>query len=798
VDGYYGAMAFEDMFKLNQGEILQYMRFHYADFTTYDCVNLGENQTAIIGKNGSGKTTHLKEMARSLLPDMQIKGIKGTDKLWSGGFVFQPTDKRDGINPITIDGKGYMSSDYVRFDSGFAVDGKTCNDYLAQDAVLPDRTVMARKLREGEISWEPKWDAGLESELSHQNLFLKITHHWPEYAFYDALNKPYKESDLVLRIIKTNEDTPNALRLRSELINFMNRFGVNHAEPLRRKYVDPNTGETKELTTNADLGEFIELAYYGDYEVEKISESEYKKTVFAPPIFENPLATPFLFGMNFLNEQHTIPDLAKDIADNMPSTLIEWPRKGFQGPRKYIFSAIADVHLGDGAFKNDLERLDAAISAHFVQKFKVDEYEHESWVEERNKIIKNASEILKSWEVVPTWKTTYAYGDEKSTSHHGYEINFFENNISYMDYYANYPNETTRRWMLRALQVASILSESATPTPYKIAIWDEPELGLHPTAIENVKHKVFPYLAEHGIKLVFSTHSLVLASAAQKIHKAEWLDQENRSSYPVLKELPFIPEDSLTEIGFTKSDLLASIKTLLIVEGKHDKIVLETYFGEEFLGKERIRISTLDGANNLMLMPEAEIIMDFLASKVVILTDGGHKSRLGGANDKTLAELNRYLSLNESSSALMVLNQLRSKVVNQSEGDKLLSLIDSILLRSKHDDKLLSRFAIYLLGQDDIIHYLNPQLVLAPYVGLKDWSALIAEWKKHKADEKTRNVPFRDRMNEKTFYKKILGAKLSTSNVKNAADALLDVGPIPEFEHLRTVLQGSVENNPGA
>jgi len=102
------------------------------------------------------------------------------------------------------------------------------------------------------------------------------------------------------------------------------------------------------------------------------------------------------------------------------------------------------------------------------------------------------------------------------------------------------------------------------------------------------------------------------------------------------------------------------------------------------------------------------------------------------------------------------------------------------------------------LGQDDIIHYLNPQLVLAPYVGLKDWSALIAEWKKHKAEEKTRNVPFRDRMNEKTFYKKILGAKLSTSNVKNAADALLDVGPIPEFEHLRTVLQGSVENNPGA
>ena len=207
------------------------------------------------------------------------------------------------------------------------------------------------------------------------------------------------------------------------------------------------------------------------------------------------------------------------------------------------------------------------------------------------------------------------------------------------------------------------------------------------------------------------------------------------------------------------------------------------------MGKERVRISTLDGANNLMLMPEAEIIMDFLATKVVILTDGGNKSRLGGANDKTLAELNRYLSLNDRASAMAVLNQLRSKVVNKSEGDKLLSLIDSILLRSKNDAKLLSRFAIYLLEKDDIIHYLNPELVLTPYAGLKEWPALIGEWKKHKANEKSSNVPFRDRMNEKTFYKKILGAKLSTSNVKTASDALLDLGPISEFEHLRTVLQ---------
>ena len=782
------------MSELNQGEILQYMRFHYSEFTTYDFVDLGQNQTAIIGKNGSGKTTYLKEMARSLLPDMQIEG---TNKLWSGGFVFQPNGPRDGIHPITVEGARYASAESVRYNSGFGIDGKTSNDYLAQDAVLPDRTQMAQKLQKSGIHWEPNWDAGLENELSNQNLFLKITHYWPEYSFFDAVINPYKMADLILRIIKTNEDTPNALRLRLEIINFMNHFAIKNAEPKRGTYVSSDTGETKEYKVEAGLDDLIHVAYRGEDEYEKVSETEFIKTVIVPPLFENPLATPFLLGMDFLSEEYKISDMSKDIAENMPTTLIEWPREGFQGPRSQIFSAIADVHLSDSPFRNDRERLDAAISAHNVKRFKVEEYEtiHESWAAERNEIIESAAEILKSWDVVPTWETSYIHSGEKTIVSYGYEINFHENNISYWEGHADSPNETTRRWMLRALQVASILSDSATPTPYKIAIWDEPELGLHPTAIENVKYKVFPYLAEHGIKLVFSSHSIVLATAAQKIHKSEWLDQQYRSSYPVLKELPFIPEDLLAEIGFTKSDLLASIKTLLIVEGKHDKIVLETYFGEDFLGKERVRISTLDGANNLMLMPEAEIIMDFLATKVVILTDGGNKSRLGGANDKTLSELNRHLSLNDRTSAMAVLNQLRSKVANKSEGDKLLSLIDSILIRSKHDEKLLSRFAIYLLGQDDIIHYLNPQLVLAPYVGLKDWPALIAEWKKHKAAEKSRNVPFKDRMNEKTFYKKILGAKLSTSNIKNASDALLDVGPIPEFEHLRAVLQGQVNGD---
>jgi hypothetical protein len=691
----------------------------------------------------------------------------------------------------------YARTKHGRYSSGFGLDAQTSNNYLEQDVVLPDRTDFAIKLQKSSIRWEPNWDPELERELCTQNLFLKIQHQWPQYSFFDALEKPYTTQELVLRILRINEDTPRATELRAEIVKFLNVYHDKFKIPKKLSYEDPVTGEEREFEREAGLHEFIHMAYVGENSYEKINETEIKKTEIAKPLFENPMATPFLFGLNLLTENFSITDMATDLAGNLPTTLIEWPRERFQGPRHQLFSSIADVHLSDGLFNNDWERIQASISRNSSIPFKVESKEHESFVESRKEIVNTAAEILKEWDVVPTWETTYSYADQERVYNYGYQIEFYQHNISYSNFYEESPNETTKRWMFRALQVASIIQQSDSPTPYMLAFWDEPELGLHPTAVENVKYKVFPFLEKHGIQVVFTSHSLVLAGEAQSIHKSEWFDRQGASSYPVLSEMPYVSDELLSDIGFTKSDLLASIKTLLIVEGKHDKIVLETYFGQDFLGKERVRISTLDGANNLMLMPEAELIMDFLAAKVVILTDGGNKSRMGGTQDEILKELNQCLSLNDGKSAQAILKRLRSKVVNQSEGDKLLSLVDSLILRSRGDRKLLPRFSIQLLKQDDIIHYLDPKLVLAPYQGLKDWPKLISEWKKYKAEEKVKNVPFRDRMNEKTYYKKVLGAKLSTSNVQSAASALLDFGPISEFEDLRTVLTGFVEKDPG-
>ena len=231
-------MSGVEMFRLNQGKILQYMRFHYSDFTTFEFVELGKNRTAIIGKNGSGKTTYLKEMAQSVLPEMQIEvGLK----LWSGGFIFQPMGPRDGIHAITVEGAQYARTKHGRYSSGFGLDAQTSNNYLEQDVVLPDRTDFAIKLQKSSIRWEPNWDPELERELCTQNLFLKIQHQWPQYSFFDALEKPYTTQELVLRILRINEDTPRATELRAEIVKFLNVYHDKFKIPKKLSYEDPVT-----------------------------------------------------------------------------------------------------------------------------------------------------------------------------------------------------------------------------------------------------------------------------------------------------------------------------------------------------------------------------------------------------------------------------------------------------------------------------------------------------------------------------------------------------------------------------
>ena len=60
----------ENVRYFNDGEITAFIRIPYSEIPAPEIINLGTNQTALMGKNGAGKTTVLAQMASTLFPQL--------------------------------------------------------------------------------------------------------------------------------------------------------------------------------------------------------------------------------------------------------------------------------------------------------------------------------------------------------------------------------------------------------------------------------------------------------------------------------------------------------------------------------------------------------------------------------------------------------------------------------------------------------------------------------------------------------------------------------------------------------
>jgi energy-coupling factor transporter ATP-binding protein EcfA2 len=747
------------------------MRIHGSIDTQYEFVNLGKSQTAIIGKNGTGKTTFLKEMAKTILPGM---GIDRGHTYWSGGFVFKPEGPKDGFHSITLKGAKFGGSfeDY-QWKSGWSIDQEHLNEYMVQEQVLPDRTRISRILHAEGLRWEQEWDPILEREISLQNTFVYLCHPWRVDGFYDALENPYTPKNIVLRLLRINEDTPHAVNKRAEIIDALSGIANEHGKQI--SYLDRSTGESKIHINKLDYKEFLHKASYG----EKYGEQKYES------LFENPLFTPFLMSWSVLDRDWDINKFCETMAVQLPHEFLEWPRRVFQGPRDHLIMCLADPHLVEKKGLSDLDLLARSSQLdglrYSTSPFpKVDR--GEKYVNDTlEPLIEKASELLKNWEIVPRWERTYTHNGETHTSEFGYSFSFHEGNLSYWKFHDDPPNTTTKRWILRALQIAALM-DVETGSPYKLAIWDEPELGLHPTAIELIRDRIFPFLENHGIKLIFTTHSIVLANSASTILKSSWKENYQGPDRPEIEELPYIEEDHLNEIGLTKIDLLGSIKNFLILEGAHDRVVFETLFRDELKSKGT-KILTLEGTENLFTLPQSEVLYNYFEAQFTIVVDGKKRSQLTEKDPDYFALINEACADSDVKRCLELATDLQKrmearKVEDHVEGVKLVELIFKWAKLAASGKADISRLRFVMLSEGDIIHYLNPGLVFSKQTDL-GWKELRAKY--HRRQDKT--------LSEKNFYRFVLGANISIHSIRLAASRLLDSAIPADFEQVLEVLK---------
>jgi hypothetical protein len=209
-------------------------------------------------------------------------------------------------------------------------------------------------------------------------------------------------------------------------------------------------------------------------------------------------------------------------------------------------------------------------------------------------------------------------------------------------------------------------------------------------------------------------------------------------------------------MGVAVSSLIAFIRLIVIVEGEHDRIVLESLLNAQnySVGTE-IQVLPIRGANNLMTALEAEFL-DFTDSMVLVVLDNVRQDRLADVYAAGMSN-----SIGGGSADRRALFEARAKCAGHEEQ----IVGDIIVKRSRRGD--LSRIIFCGLSKRDIIEYLDPR-----DLGLsKSHDQLRSEYESLAESDPLSKTTFKD------FVRVREGVRLGLDDITSAAENLENIHP---------------------
>jgi hypothetical protein len=162
-----------------------------------------------------------------------------------------------------------------------------------------------------------------------------------------------------------------------------------------------------------------------------------------------------------------------------------------------------------------------------------------------------------------------------------------------------------------------LLPSPSTSTVYLV---DEPESHLHPFALRSVAHWLHA-LADTSAAVLVATHHPAILDTRPRLARVVTVERDADVANLVVREGGAMSTLSAIndQFGLSPGELLLLTQLLLLVEGEHDKVVLEEWFGNE-LSDAGVRIVPLRGIKNLVGLPQTEIVQA-LGVRIAALSD---------------------------------------------------------------------------------------------------------------------------------------------------------------------------------
>jgi len=182
--------------------------------------------------------------------------------------------------------------------------------------------------------------------------------------------------------------------------------------------------------------------------------------------------------------------------------------------------------------------------------------------------------------------------------------------------------------LMRSWMEASVEGLDSLRPELTIRIFDEPEAHLHPLAQRAIANGL-DRLRLRGDNVVVASHSPHFLSTSGWGLMHVQRTPEGTTISPLTEADLRARTKLAADLGLSRGELLTRVSYLLIVEGEHDRLMLESFYAEE-LSTAGVAIVRMHGTRYLPATAELDFIERYLDVPVGVLLDNTRTERVFG------------------------------------------------------------------------------------------------------------------------------------------------------------------------
>ncbi len=295
----------------------------------------------------------------------------------------------------------------------------------------------------------------------------------------------------------------------------------------------------------------------------------------------------------------------------------------------------------------------------------------------------------------------------------------------------------------------NLVLDLAQAEPNSVLLIDEPETALHRKAVGLLAERLNTFTKANGFPVIAATHSaeFLALEDAQLVHVARQFPSGKAKLVEVERQQL---GEHAEQLDLTVSEMLQLVRTFIVVEGEHDRLVIDGFIGDELqaLGAE---IVAMRGASKVVTLADAEVIFRYTDATVLVVLDAIDDPP---ALAEMWTEVTRLARRGESSLAHGRIQQYRQDHRDPNyEERQILALAQQILDRGDP-----SRVRFFGFTAKDIIEYLDSEAF-----GLaENWDSLRVEYDAYRLKKG----------DFKSWLHLSKGAQINQSTIKEAVEGV--------------------------